>query len=196
MPVPSTYHPKDLTMADIHKFHFLQSQVLFYQILHESNARNEANDLANHLSEIVGKESWNRTEDLIADLLEGLRADENYDRVGIHDDVYRHAGAYVTHDNVANRLQRLLERLGGRFWEEYTEAVRVADEENGERSEVMPRFRPLSRETALAYRTLERECSDCQDGRRAEPVRKSGDRRKSGRFRGFLIRRLLGLGGR
>ncbi|EGP85985.1 uncharacterized protein MYCGRDRAFT_94696 [Zymoseptoria tritici IPO323] len=185
-----------LTAQDIHKAHFLQSQVLLYQILHEHGSRfNEANDLANHISDIVGEAAWNHTEDLIADLLDGLRLDENYDRVAVCDKVFRRAAAYTTDPKCATRLQRPLERLGRFFWGQYIEATRAAAKAAGDPPLSIPQYKPLSRETAKSYRPPPSNgCDGGHDGQHSDSTRKFREGRSLGRFRIFLIRVLLGEG--
>ncbi|SMR55591.1 unnamed protein product [Zymoseptoria tritici ST99CH_1E4] len=198
----ASIHPSEpssldnLTAQDIHKAHFLQSQVLLYQILHEHGSRfNEANDLANHISDIVGEAAWNHTEDLIADLLEGLRLDENYDRVEVCDKVFRRAAAYTSDPKCATRLQRPLERLGRFFWGQYIEATRAAEKAAGDPPSSMPSYKPLSRETTTAYRRPRFSgCDERHDGQGIGPVGKFRKVRSLGRFRIFLISMLLGQG--
>ncbi|KJY02175.1 hypothetical protein TI39_contig86g00001 [Zymoseptoria brevis] len=171
LPRPASVPPSEpssldnLIAQDIHKAHFLQTQVLLYQILHEHVARhNEANDLANHISDIVGEAAWKHTEDLIADLLDGLRSDENYDRVEVCDKVFRRAAAYTTDPKSATRLQRPLERLGRVLWGEYVGAVRAGEEEEGKPASLIPALRPLSRESSKVYRPSSKKCDERQYG--------------------------------
>ncbi|SMR57973.1 unnamed protein product [Zymoseptoria tritici ST99CH_3D1] len=146
------------TMSNIDLMHFLQTQVLLYHILHDISARTEANDLANHISDMVGPEAWDLAEDLIEALLTGLRLDAEYDIAEVCQDVYSIACQYTAEPECASRLQRPLERLGTLYWELYT-----ASEAALGRAPV-PAFYPLSRLMGGPYSSAAEESEDRASG--------------------------------
>lgn len=118
--------------------------------------------------EMVGQADWDREEDRIHDLLEGLHLAPSYEPEGLSYGVLTVARAIVRDPKCWARTQLELERLGTVLWEAYNTSVTECSHNPGRtlRPQHLPVFRPLSKQNVPSgFVPPHTQCKTCMERR-------------------------------
>ncbi|SMR55595.1 unnamed protein product [Zymoseptoria tritici ST99CH_1E4] len=132
-------------------------------MLHESDARWEANDLANRITEMVGEQAWDEEEDRIDTLLNGMAINPCYTRNDVSEVVTGLALEYHNGERAWSRLQRPLERVGTVYWRDHARQLEADHKKAGLpwNPSSLPTFQPLSTQVNPAYCPTSKKCKYC-----------------------------------